>query len=234
MTLESPKITIAIDGYSSTGKSTVAKRLAKELGYIYVDTGAMYRAVTLFAMEKGFINENNFDKKSLINSLDSIYLDFKHNEELGFSEIYLNKKNVEEKIRTIAVSNFVSPVATVSEVRTYLVKLQRMMGLNKGVVMDGRDIGSIVFPKAEVKFFLTAQAQIRAKRRLIELKEKGFDGDFEEILQNVLERDRIDSTRKDSPLMKVADAIEIDASYINREVQFQQVLSLVNKVLDTL
>lgn len=234
MTLESPKITIAIDGYSSTGKSTVAKRLAKELGYIYVDTGAMYRAVTLFAMEKGFINENNFDKKSLINSLDSIYLDFKHNEELGFSEIYLNKKNVEEKIRTIAVSNFVSPVATVSEVRTYLVKLQRMMGLNKGVVMDGRDIGSIVFPKAEVKFFLTAQAQIRAKRRLIELKEKGFDGDFEEILQNVLERDRIDSTRKDSPLMKVADAIEIDASYINREVQFQQVLSVVKKVLENL
>ncbi len=234
MTFKKPKITIAIDGYASTGKSTVAKRLAKELGYIYVDTGAMYRAVTLFAMEKGFINENNFDKKSLIDSLDSIYLDFKHNEELGFSEIYLNKKNVEEKIRTIAVSNFVSPVATVSEVRTYLVKLQRMMGLNKGVVMDGRDIGSVVFPKAEVKFFLTAQAQIRAKRRLIELKEKGFDRDFEEILQNVLERDQIDSTRKDSPLMKVADAIEIDASYINREEQFQQVLSVVKKVLENL
>lgn len=232
MALKIPKITIAVDGFSSTGKSTVAKRLAKELGYIYVDTGAMYRAVTLYAMNRGFINTDNFDKKSLVNNLDSIQLDFKYNNQLGFSEIYLNGENVEEKIRTLSVSSFVSPVATVSEVRKFLVEKQRIIGLNKGVVMDGRDIGSVVFPDAEVKIFLTANAQIRAERRLLELKEKGFEGDFDEILQNVVDRDRIDSTRSDSPLIKVTDAIEIDASYINREEQFQQVLTIVQKALN--
>jgi len=232
MTTEVLKITIAIDGFSSTGKSTVAKRLAKELGYIYVDTGAMYRAVTLYAMENGLINKESFDKKSLINSLDSIELEFKYNPKLGYSEVFLNGKNVEKEIRTLSVSNFVSPVATVSEVRSFLVKKQRIMGLNKGVVMDGRDIGSVVFPDAEVKIFLTANAQIRAERRLLELKEKGFEGNFDEILQNVIDRDRIDSTRSDSPLIKVEDAIEIDASYINRDEQFQKVLEIVQKVLN--
>lgn len=226
------KITIAIDGFSSTGKSTVAKRLAKEMGYIYVDTGAMYRAVTVFAMQHNFINKRNFDKEALIKSLDSIELAFKYNTDLGFAEIYLNGKNIEKKIRSLEVSNFVSPVATVSEVRKFLVDKQRVMGLNKGVVMDGRDIGSVVFPDAEVKIFLTANAKIRAKRRLLELKEKGFEGNFDEILQNVMERDRIDSTREDSPLLKVADAIEIDASYINKEEQFQKVLSIVQNKLN--
>lgn len=232
MKKKNTKITIAIDGFSSTGKSTVAKRLAKELGYIYVDTGAMYRAVTVFAMQHNFINTRNFDKKALIKNLNSIELTFKYNKDLGFSEIYLNGKNVEKRIRSLEVSNFVSPVATVSEVRKFLVDKQRVMGLNKGVVMDGRDIGSVVFPDAEVKIFLTANAKIRAERRLLELKEKGFKGNFDEILRNVMERDRIDSTRKDSPLLKVADAIEIDASYINKEEQFQKVLSVVQKAVN--
>jgi len=232
MTLKIPKITIAVDGFSSTGKSTVAKRLAKELGYIYVDTGAMYRAVTVYAMENDFINKTNFNKKALINSLNSIELAFLYNENLGFAEMYLNGKNVEKIIRSLEVSGFVSPVATISEVRRFLVDKQRLMGLDKGVVMDGRDIGSVVFPDAEVKIFLTANAKIRAERRLLELKEKGFEGNFDEILQNVMDRDRIDSSRDDSPLIKVDDAVEIDASYINKEEQFQQVLSIVQKALN--
>ncbi|HIP49802.1 MAG TPA: (d)CMP kinase [Lutibacter sp.] len=232
MTLKTPKITIAVDGFSSTGKSTVAKRLAKELGYIYVDTGAMYRAVTVYAMQHDLINKTDFDKDLLVNSLDNIELEFIYNKKLGFAEIYLNGKNIEKKIRSLEVSNFVSPVATVSEVRRFLVDKQRLMGLNKGVVMDGRDIGSVVFPDAEVKIFLTANAKIRAERRLLELKEKGFEGNFDEILQNVMDRDHIDSTRADSPLIKVDDAVEIDASYINKEEQFQEVLSIVQKVLN--
>ena len=226
-----PKITIAIDGFSSTGKSTVAKRLSKELAYIYIDTGAMYRAVTLYAMDHGFISDKNFDKQALINSLNQINLTFTYNQSLGFAEIYLNGNKVENEIRTLKVSNLVSPVATVSEVRKYLVKIQRKLGNDKGVVMDGRDIGSVVFPDAELKIFLTADAKIRAERRLIELKEKGFEGNFDEILKNVKDRDRIDSSRADSPLMMVDDAIEIDVSYIDREEQFQKVLALANKAI---
>ena len=226
------KITIAIDGYSSTGKSTVAKRLAKELNYIYVDTGAMYRAVTLYALDNQFIHKKGFDKKSLVAHLSQIKLEFKFNKEHGFAEMYLNDINVEKDIRSLRVSSFVSPVATVSEIRKYLVKLQREMGKNKGVVMDGRDIGSVVFPDAELKIFLTANPQIRAERRLLELKEKGFEGDFEAIVKNVVERDRIDSTRADSPLIKVVDAVEIDVSNIDKEEEFQQVLNLAKKKLD--
>jgi len=218
-------ITIAIDGFSATGKSTVAKRLAKTLKYVYVDTGAMYRAVTYFALENNFIGEDFFHKDALILKLSSINLLFKFNVELGFSEIYLNDKNIEEPIRGVRVSSFVSDVAAVPEVRKFLVAMQRKMGKNKAIVMDGRDIGSVVFPNAELKIFLTADAKIRAERRLLEMQEKGIKATLEEILTNVEKRDKIDSTRDDSPLVQVEDAVLIDVSYITKEEQFHLVYS---------
>lgn len=228
------KITIAIDGFSSTGKSTLAKQLANHLGYVYVDTGAMYRAVTFFAMQNGYINANFFDKQSLINSLPSIKLQFKFNPDLGFAEMYLNDVNVETEIRTIEVSSFVSKVAEVSEVRAKLVEQQKEMGKDKGIVMDGRDIGTVVFPDAELKIFMTASATTRAQRRFDELQQKGDDVTYEAVLKNVEERDYIDTHRVDSPLVKAEDAIEIDNSYLNREEQFQVVLDLVNDITKTL
>ncbi|HLF53283.1 (d)CMP kinase [Flavobacterium sp.] len=224
------KITIAIDGFSSTGKSTLAKQLANALGYVYVDTGAMYRAVTLFAMQNGYIAADFFDKETLIASLPFIHLQFKFNPDLGFAEMYLNETNVEKEIRTIAVSNFVSKVAEVSEVRAKLVEQQKQMGKDKGLVMDGRDIGTVVFPDAELKIFMTASAQTRAQRRYDELKEKGDDISFEEVLKNVEERDYIDTHRVDSPLVKADHAIEIDNSHLTREEQFDKVLALVNSI----
>jgi cytidylate kinase len=228
------KITIAIDGFSSTGKSTLAKQLAKHLGYVYVDTGAMYRAVTFFAMQNGYINADSFDKQSLINSLPFIKLQFKFNADLGFAEMYLNEVNVETEIRTIEVSNFVSKVAEVSEVRAKLVEQQKEMGKDKGIVMDGRDIGTVVFPDAELKIFMTASATTRAQRRYDELQQKGDDVSYEAVLKNVEERDYIDTHRVDSPLVKAEDAIEIDNSYLNREEQFQVVLDLVNDSTKTI
>ena len=219
------KITIAIDGYSSTGKSTVAKQLADYLGYIYVDTGAMYRAVALYALENKLLTETHFDKDALINSLSNISLEFKK-EKNSKVEIYLNGKNVEKEIRTMYVSDFVSPVATISEVRKKLVAIQHQMGVEKGIVMDGRDIGTVVFPDAELKIFMTANAEVRARRRYIELKEKGDNITFEEILENVQKRDLMDTTRKDSPLVKAKDAIEIDNSELNQEDQFYMILQL--------
>ena len=227
------KITIAIDGFSSTGKSTLAKQLAKHLGYVYVDTGAMYRAVTFFAMQNGYINIDSFDKETLINSLPSIKLHFKFNLDLGFAEMYLNDVNVEKEIRTIEVSNFVSKVAEISEVRAKLVEQQKEMGKDKGIVMDGRDIGTIVFPDAELKIFMTAGADTRAQRRFDELQEKGDDVTYEEVLKNVEERDYIDTHRQDSPLVMADDAIEIDNSYLTREEQFKVVLDLVDEVIKT-
>jgi len=224
------KITIAIDGFSSTGKSTLAKQLAKHLGYVYVDTGAMYRAVTFFAMQNGYISNDFFDKQTLINSLPFIKLHFQFNPELGFAEMYLNDVNVESEIRTIEVSNFVSKVAEVSEVRAKLVEQQQAMGKGKGIVMDGRDIGTVVFPNAELKIFMTASPETRARRRFDELKDKGQNVSFEEVLKNVEERDYIDTHREDSPLVKAADAIEIDNSALSREEQFETVLELVQKV----
>lgn len=224
------KITIAIDGFSSTGKSTLAKQLAKHLGYVYVDTGAMYRAVTFFAMQNGYISNDFFDKQTLINSLPFIKLHFQFNPELGFAEMYLNDVNVESEIRTIEVSNFVSKVAEVSEVRAKLVEQQQTMGKGKGIVMDGRDIGTVVFPNAELKIFMTASPETRARRRFDELKDKGQNVSFEEVLKNVEERDYIDTHREDSPLVKAADAIEIDNSALSREEQFETVLELVQKV----
>ena len=230
----SKKITIAIDGFSSTGKSTLAKQLAKKLGYVYVDTGAMYRAVALFAMQNGYISLDFFDKETLINSLPFIKLEFKFNPDLGFGEMYLNEANVEAQIRSIEVSNFVSKVAEISEVRAKLVEQQQEMGKNKGIVMDGRDIGTVVFPNAELKIFMTASADTRAQRRFDELVEKGDTVTYEEVLKNVEERDYIDTHREDSPLVMANDAIEIDNSYLTKQEQFEAVLELVNEVTNTL
>jgi cytidylate kinase len=221
------KIIIAIDGFSSTGKSTLAKELAKHLGYVYVDTGAMYRAVAFFAMQNGFIGKDFFDIKSLIKSLPSIKLVFKFNPDLGFAEMYLNDVNVEKEIRTIEVSSYVSKVAEISEVRSKLVEQQQEMGKNKGIVMDGRDIGTIVFPDADLKIFMTASPMTRAERRFKELQKKGDDVTFDEVLKNVEERDYIDTHRDDSPLVKANDAIEFDNSYISKQEQFEKVLKLV-------
>mgnify|MGYP002127148330 FL=1 len=225
------KITIAIDGFSSTGKSTLAKQLAKHLGYIYVDTGAMYRAVALFAMQNDFISVNSLDKIGLINSLKNIILEFKFNSDLGFAEMYLNGQNVEKEIRTIEVSGFVSKVAEISEVRSKLVEQQQEMGKNKAIVMDGRDIGTVVFPDAELKIFMTASAATRAQRRFDELQQKGDSVTYEEVLKNVEERDYIDTHREDSPLVMAEDAVEIDNSHLTREEQFEAVLDLVNAIV---
>lgn len=221
------KITIAIDGFSSTGKSTLAKELAKYLGYVYVDTGAMYRAVALFAMQNGYIGKDFFDVQSLINGLPYIKLVFIFNPDLGFAEIYLNGVNVEAAIRTIEVSSYVSKVAEISEVRSKLVEQQQEMGKSKGIVMDGRDIGTVVFPDADLKIFMTANARTRAERRFNELKMKGDIVTFDEVLKNVIERDYIDTHRADSPLLKAEDAIEFDNSTISKEEQFERVLKFV-------
>jgi cytidylate kinase len=225
------KITIAIDGFSSTGKSTLAKQLAKHLGYIYVDTGAMYRAVAFFAMQNNLISSDSFNKVELVNQLKDIMLEFKFNTDLGFAEMYLNGDNVEKAIRTIEVSGFVSKVAEVSEVRAKLVEQQQEMGKNKAIVMDGRDIGTVVFPDAELKVFMTASAATRAQRRYDELLQKGDSVTYEEVLKNVEERDYIDTHREDSPLVMASDAVEIDNSYLNREEQFEVVLDLVNNII---
>ncbi|WP_298393150.1 (d)CMP kinase [Flavobacterium sp.] len=226
------KITIAVDGFSSTGKSTLAKQLAAHLGYVYVDTGAMYRAVTLFAMQKEYITSSHFDKQALIDDLSNIKLHFQFNADLGFAEMYLNDINVENEIRTIEVSSFVSKVAEVSEVRAKLVEQQQEMGKNKAIVMDGRDIATVVFPDAELKIFMTASAETRAQRRFDELQAKGDEVSYEEVLKNVQERDYIDTHRADSPLIIDEDAIEIDNSYLSREEQFAAVLDLVDEIIN--
>ncbi len=227
------KITIAIDGYSSTGKSTLAKQLAKALNYVYVDTGAMYRAVTLYAVNNQLITADFFDENALINQLDNIVLSFRFNPQLGFAEMYLNGVNVEKEIRTMQVSQFVSQVAAVSAVRKKLVQQQQQFGKDKGVVMDGRDIGTVVFPDAELKLFMTASAEIRAQRRYLELQEKGQEVAYEEVLKNVQQRDRIDSTRKDSPLTQADDAIVIDNSTLNTQQQFDKTLQLAENTIQS-
>jgi len=223
------KIVIAIDGFSSTGKSTIAKRLAKQLNYIYVDTGAMYRAVTYFALKNDFIKNKKLDSEALISSLQDINISFKFNDELGFAEVYLNGENIESEIRTLEVSSYVSPVATLSQVRRKLVEQQQLMGKGKGIVMDGRDIGTVVFPDAELKIFMTASVETRAKRRFKELLECEHNLSYDKVLENVITRDRIDSTREDSPLVIADNAIEIDNSDLNIEEQVETILKLVNK-----
>jgi len=223
------KIIIAIDGFSSTGKSTLAKKIAQKLNYIYVDTGAMYRAVSLYAMQKNIINKDFFLKEKLISKLENIDLVFKYNDDLGFSEMYLNGKNVEKEIRTMEVSNMVSKVATVREVREKLVEQQQKMGRYNGIVMDGRDIGTVVFPDAKLKIFMSATANKRAKRRYKEMIDNGKKIDYKSVLENVTQRDLIDTTRKDSPLIKADDAIEIDNSDLNVTETFEKVYQYVEE-----
>jgi cytidylate kinase len=225
-------ITIAIDGFSSTGKSTIAKELASKLKYVYVDSGAMYRAVTLYAMQHKLISENRIFKEKLIDELKNINLSFKFNAALGFGEIYLNDVNVETEIRNMNVSRLVSKVAEVPEVRRKLVEQQQQMGKNKCVVMDGRDIGTVVFPDAELKIFMTASSEKRAKRRFDEFMERGEQVTFDETLKNVEYRDHIDTTREDSPLVKAKDAIEIDNSALTRKEQFEKVYKLALEIIE--
>ena len=224
------KITIALDGHSSCGKSTMAKDLAKELGYIYVDTGAMYRAVTLYAMRHNLIKaDGSIEQQGLRAQLPQIEIAFQLNPTTGRPETLLNGENVEKEIRTMEVSAHVSPIATLPFVREKLVEQQQKMGEGGGVVMDGRDIGTVVFPHAELKVFVTASAEVRAERRFKELKEKGMEADYNEILANVKERDYIDSHRETSPLRKADDAIELDNSNMTIDEQRQWLLSQARK-----
>lgn len=216
------KITIAIDGFSSCGKSTMAKMLAKEVGYIYVDTGAMYRAVTFFAMRNGMIAPNgDVNRDALKAKMDALHVEFKLNPQTGKAETYLNGENVEHEIRGMEVSAHVSAIAAIDFVRTALVTQQQRMGHNKGIVMDGRDIGTVVFPDAELKVFVTASAEVRAQRRFDELVGKGMKANYDEILHNVQERDYIDSHREVSPLRKAEDAIELDNGQLTIADQLQ-------------
>ncbi len=213
------KITIAIDGYSSCGKSTMAKDLAREIGYVYVDSGAMYRAVTLYALDNGIIQGEEIDEERLRAEMGNIEISFQFNPERGRPDTYLNGTCVEDRIRTLEVSNHVSPIATLGFVREEMVRQQQRMGQEGGIIMDGRDIGTTVFPNAELKIFVTASAEIRAQRRYDELTAKGEQCDFQEILRNVEERDYIDTHRKISPLRQAPDAIVLDNSHMTIDEQ---------------
>ena len=222
------KIIIAIDGHSSTGKSTLAKQLAEHLDYIYIDSGAMYRAVTLYAIENGFISSDGFDKTRLIQSLSGLQIAFNKDSRKNVA-LFLNGQLVSSKIRTMEVSNMVSEVAALPEVRKSLVKEQRLMGLNRGVVMDGRDIGTVVFPDAELKIFMTASANTRALRRFDELSNRDESIDYKTVYENIIFRDKKDSSRKNSPLLKANDARILDNSKLDQEAQFKLVLSWVDE-----
>ena len=221
------RITIAIDGYSSCGKSTLAKALAAKLGYSYVDSGAMYRAVTLYCLEHGIIKDGAFDKSEVTKILGDIHLTFHFNPHTGHSETFLNNENVEKKIRGMDVSAHVSPVSKIHEVRVQMVALQRKMGKKKGVVMDGRDIGTNVFPDAELKIFMTADPEIRAQRRHGELVARGMKISMEDVRNNLASRDHEDTHRKENPLVKAPDAIVLDNSDLSREEQLDFVMKLV-------
>lgn len=212
------KIVVAIDGFSSGGKSTMAKDLARDVGYTYIDSGAMYRAVALYAMRNGWITENDIDIEALKKNIGSLKIDFKTNEQ-GVSETYLNGENVEKEIRTLEVANAASRVSALDFVRRELVRQQQQMGLQKGIVMDGRDIGTVVFPEAELKIFLTASPEIRAQRRMEEMLDRGEKVDFQKVLANIKERDERDLHRSESPLKKAPDAIVIDNSNLTRDEQ---------------
>ncbi|MBQ8050700.1 MAG: (d)CMP kinase [Bacteroidaceae bacterium] len=227
------KITIAIDGYSSCGKSTMAKDLAREIGYVYVDSGAMYRAVTLYALEHGLISEEGvIDEPRLRDAMQDIEISFQFNPERGRPDTYLNNTRVEDRIRTLEVSNHVSPIAALGFVREEMVRQQQRMGREKGIIMDGRDIGTTVFPDAELKIFVTASAEVRAQRRYDELTAKGEACDFQEILHNVEERDYIDTHREISPLRQAEDAIVLDNSHLTIESQNQWLLDTYQRVIE--
>ena len=225
------KITIAIDGHSSTGKSTLAKQLAKALDYIYVDSGAMYRAVTLYALEQGFISDKKLDTDALISNIENVNIEFKK-EGNNPTVLYLNNKEVSSKIRGMEVSNLVSKVAALPQVRQCLVKEQRKMGQNKGIVMDGRDIGTVVFPEAELKIFMTASAQTRTQRRFDELTAKGEQVDFDEVYENITSRDYKDATRADSPLTQAKDARVLDNTNLTQSQQYKIVMDWIKDLID--
>ena len=225
------KIVIAIDGFSSCGKSTFAKAIAAKLGYIFIDTGAMYRAVALYALENGAISEGVVDQAKVGELLSQIEISFRFNEERGASDIYINGVYAEDRIRTIEVSNYVSKVSSIGAVREKLVAMQQQMGRDRGVVMDGRDIGTVVFPDAELKIYMTADAKVRAERRYEELKAKGDDVSLEEILENVISRDQADMTREISPLRRADDALELDNSYMNVEEQMAWFMEQYQKIV---
>jgi cytidylate kinase len=228
------KITIAIDGYSSCGKSTLAKALANELNYVYVDSGAMYRAVTLHLMNTGLLKDGHFIRKQVISELENINIRFEFNKEDQKSETYLNGENIEKQIRTLEISRQVSAISAIPAVRTKLVSIQQSFGAEGGVVMDGRDIGTVVFPNAEVKLFMVASNDIRAERRFLELKKKGQQLNLEEVKKSIARRDHLDMNREISPLMKADDAIEIDNSELDQNEQFNLALSIIDKKVKTL
>jgi CMP/dCMP kinase len=221
------KLIIAIDGYSSCGKSTFARAIAKELGYIYIDSGAMYRAVTLYCMRKGFITKENMNLKGILDNLNDINVGFVFNQKKSQYETFLNNENIENEIRLLEVSSFVSKISQIQEVRARMVELQRQIGINKGIVMDGRDIGTVVFPGAELKIFMTASLDIRTKRRFDELKAKGNIVDFDEIKRNIVARDIADENRDISPLRRAEDAIILDNSRMTVAAQMEWVMKII-------
>lgn len=225
------RITIAIDGFSSCGKSTLAKQLAHHLHYTYIDSGAMYRAMALYAMENGLVNAGALNKPGLMRVLDKIHIGFRHDDTTQRSSTWLDGRNVEHRIREMDVSHHVTLVSPVAEVRAKLVQLQKEMGEERGVVMDGRDIGTVVFPDAEVKFFMTARPDVRAQRRYMELKGRGAAVDYDSVLKNIQRRDEDDLMRAADPLRKAPDAIEIDNSDLTSEEQFDMALGHVVKVI---
>lgn len=230
--MQPKKIIIAVDGHSSCGKSTLSKQLAQILKYNYIDTGAMYRAVTLYALRNKLIKNQKVDQEKLIEQLSNIHITFCFNETAQKSDTYLNGENIENEIRELEVSQNVSPVATIKQVREAMVEQQQAMGENKGIVMDGRDIGTVVFPHAELKLFMTASPKVRAKRRYDELLANGLKVTFDEIQQNIEERDKIDSTREESPLRKANDALVLDNSDLTRDEQLKWVLTKINERLN--
>ncbi len=226
MKKRSESLTIAVDGYSSCGKSTFAKRIAEALGYVYIDSGAMYRAFTLYCLDEDIIHGGTIDEHRLKESLEKVNIDFVNEEAHGSFQVRLNGKIVEDRIRTMEVSQYVSPVSRIGEVREKMVGLQRSMGKKGGVVMDGRDIGTVVFPDADLKIFMTADRHIRAQRRFHELQEKGVKADLDEVEQNISERDHIDETRAISPLKKAGDAVVLDNSHMTVDEQMDWFMDL--------
>jgi len=226
------KLIIAIDGYSSCGKSTFAKAIAKELGYIYIDSGAMYRAVTLFCMRRNFISDGRINIQGILTELKDIQIEFVYNPDIAEYETFLNSENVENEIRGIPVSKQVSSISQIAEVRTRMVELQRQIGIFKGIVMDGRDIGTVVFPDAELKIFMTASVEIRARRRYDELIRKGMTIDPEEIKQNIIARDITDENRDISPLRRADDAIILDNSKMSVNEQMTWVMNIISKKIN--
>lgn len=225
------KLIIAIDGYSSCGKSTFARAIARELNYIYIDSGAMYRAVTLYYMRRGLISNEGLNLQGILHELKDIHIEFVYNPDIDENETFLNSENVEKEIRSIEVSSYVSRISMIHEVRTRMVELQRQIGVFKGIVMDGRDIGTVVFPDADLKIFMKASVEIRAKRRYDEMKGKGIDVDYDEIERNIMARDITDENRDISPLRRADDAIVLDNSRMTVREQMEWVRKIIEEKL---